>query len=474
MNAADIIAGLPRAELEPEKKSQAQRLVELVPDEALFRSTDGETALVTITMNAHRETWPTRSKGFRRWLVGCFYLAEGKPPSAQALTDALGALEARAQFSGRVHPVHVRVGGHDNGAIYLDLVNTEWEAVEITTTGWRVVSDPPLKFRRARGMQALPRPIAGGTVADLTAFLNVKSDDQRALIMAWLVAALRPDGPYPVLVFTGEHGTAKSTTQEVCRALIDPNVAMLRAEPSDPRDVMIAASNGWIIALDNLSDLEPWLSDCLCRLATGGGFSTRELYSDGDETIFVAQRPVMVNGIDAIISRPDLLDRAIIIDLPRIPDDRRRRRGEFWAAFHAARPRLLGALLTAVSTALRRAPDVRLDSLPRMADFATWAHAAEPALGLGPGAFLAAYGGNRAAAHDLALEASPIAASVRALVDTGGWSGTAAELLEALAKITDDTMKKSKSWPATPRTPGGRPPPDRPESSGCRRRSGVL
>lgn len=162
MKAVDILAGLPRAELEPEKKSQAQRLVELVPDEALFRSTDGETAFVTITMNAHRETWPIRSKGFRRWLVGCFYLAEGKPPSAQALTDALGALEARAQFGGHVHDVHVRVAGDDTGAIYLDLVNADWEAMEITATGWRVVSDPPVKFRRARGMQALPRPSPAG------------------------------------------------------------------------------------------------------------------------------------------------------------------------------------------------------------------------------------------------------------------------------------------------------------------------
>jgi hypothetical protein len=291
-------------------------------------------------------------------------------------------------------------------------------------------------------------------VDELAAFVNVKSADQLALIKAWLVAALRPEGPYPLMAFVGEHGTAKSTTEELCRALVDPNIAMLRAEPSDPRDVMIAASNGWIIALDNLSDLEPWLSDCLCRLATGGGFSTRELYSDGDETIFVAQRPAMLNGIDAVISRPDLLDRAIIIDLPRIPDNQRRRRGEFWSAFEAARPRILGALLTAVSTALRRAPDVRLESLPRMADFAAWAHAAEPALGLQPGGFLAAYGGNRAAAHDLALEASPVAVPVRVLVDAGDWSGTAAELLEALMKITDEVTKKSKGWPATPRALG--------------------
>ncbi|MBI2218775.1 MAG: bifunctional DNA primase/polymerase [Candidatus Rokubacteria bacterium] len=452
LGATDELA-LPRSEPEAAKTSQAQRLVALVPDGGLFRAPDGETAFATLPVNTHMETWPVRSKGFRRWLVGRFYQEEGKPPSAQALVDAFGALEARAQFGGRVHDVRVRVGGFSD-RIYLDLVNAEWETVEIAPTGWRIITDPPVKFRRARGMQALPHPVPGGSVDELAAFINVKSDEQRALIMAWLVAALRPDGPYPVLAFVGEHGTAKSTTEELCRALIDPNIAMLRAEPSDPRDVMIAAKNGWIIALDNLSDLEPWLSDCLCRLATGGGFATRELYSDDDETIFVAQRPAMLNGIDAVISRPDLLDRAIIIDLPRIRDDRRRPRGEFWSAFEAARPRILGALLTAVSAALRRVGDVRLDSLPRMADFATWAHAAEPALGLQPGEFLAAYGGNRAAAHDLALEASPIASSLRTLAEAGDWAGTAAELLGALCKVADDTTKKLKTWPTTPRTLG--------------------
>jgi hypothetical protein len=431
-----------------EKRSQAQRLVDLVHDEALFRSTDGETAFATIPVRDHQETWPIRSKGFRRWLVGQFYQTADRPPSAQALADALGTLEARAQFGGRIHEVHVRVAKHE-GAIYFDLADENWRAVAVTRTGWRVVADPPVKFRRARGMQALPSPIPGGNVDELKTFVNVKSEDQFALIKAWLVAALRPTGPYPVLAFIGEHGSAKSTNEEICRALIDPNVAMLRAEPSSPRDVMIAASNSWMIALDNLTDLDPWLSDCLCRLATGGGFSTRELYTDGDEIIFDAERPVMLNGIDAVIRRPDLLDRAMILDLPRIPDGGRRRRDELWRAFETSRPRLLGALLTAASAALGREPYVRLDSLPRMADFATWVVAAEPALGLRPGQFLASYDGSRAAAHDLALEASPIAAPIQGLADQGDWSGTATELLEALSGLTPETQRRAKGWPTT-------------------------
>jgi len=322
-------------------RSAAEILVEIAEAATVFR----DTAYADLVMLTHRETWPVRSKSFRRWLAGIFYKQEGKPPGGQAVADALAVIEARAQYEGAVRPVHVRVAGDDR-AIYLDLANATWQAIEITAVGWRVVSDPPVRFRRARGMLPLPLPLRGGPLAELRDFVNIGGEDQWSLLMAWLVAALRPTGPYPVLALLGEQGTSKSTTQEVFRALVDPNVAPLRAEPRDIRDVMIAASNGWFVALDNLSDIAPWLSDTLCRLSTGGGFSTRELYSDDDERIFVATRPVMVNGIDAVISRADLLDRALIVDLPRIPAKQRRQRQAFWHDFESARPSILVASST--------------------------------------------------------------------------------------------------------------------------------
>jgi hypothetical protein len=447
---ADDLKGLPRVALEPEKKSQAQRLVELVPEEALFRSTDGETAFATLPAGDHLETWPVRSKGFRRWLVGRFYQMDEKPPRAQALMDAIGALEARAQFGGQVHDVHVRLGGNAE-AIYLDLGNPRWEAVEVTATGWCIVGDPPVKFRRPKGMLPLPHPITGGSILELRKFVNVRDDAQWALLIAWQLAALRPTGPYPVLNLNSEHGSGKTTTAEVLRRLIDPNSAVLRAEPRDVRDVMIAATNSWMVAFDNLSELPPWLSDCLCRLSTGGGFSTRELYSDMDEMIFSAQRPALLNGIEEIVTRGDLLDRSLLLDLPPIPEHRRRAAVEFWREFEAARPRLLGALLDGLSTALRRAPTVKLTKLPRMADFALWATAAAPALGWSDDYFMSIYSANREQAHELALDASPVAPVIRTLAERGEWSGTATELLEALSGLADEIIRRSKGWPTTPR-----------------------
>jgi hypothetical protein len=238
--------------------------------------------------------------------------------------------------------VYVRLAEHA-GAIYLDLANERWQAIKITEGGWGIVSDPPVKFLRARGMLALPTPVPGGSLDDLQPFINVgiACEADWTLLMAWLVSTFRPHGPFPVLCLHGEQGSAKSTTARVLRALVDPNSAALRADPRDARDLIIAANNGWVVALVNLSRIPVWLSDAICRLATGGGFGARELYSDSDEILFEAQRPVILNGIEELATRGDLLDRSIIQHLASIAEEDRKAEGPFWEDFEAKRPQIL-------------------------------------------------------------------------------------------------------------------------------------
>src|SRR5207253_9109386 len=187
-----------------------------------------------------------------------------------------------------------------------DLADKDWRAVEVTGRGWRIVANPPVRFIRPRGLLPLSQPASGGCVAELRDYLNVSSDAAWQLAVAWLVAAFFPHGPYPVLALHGEQGSAKSTMARLLRSLIDPNAAPLRSEPREARDLIISATNGWLVALDNLSHLPPWLSDALCRLSTGGGFATRELYTDSEEVIFDAQRPVILTGIEEVATRSDL------------------------------------------------------------------------------------------------------------------------------------------------------------------------
>jgi len=434
--------------------TQADILIDLARSAELFHAPDG-TAFADIDVNGHRETWPIRSKGFKRWLARRFYEAIHGAPSSEGLQSALNVIEAKAHFDAPERIVHIRVGGLD-GRLYFDLGDETWRAVEIDTTGWRVIGKPPVRFRRAAGMQPLPVPVVGGSIETLRSFLNVQSDDDFVLAVAWALAVLRNRGPYPVLVLSGEQGSAKSTFSAILRALLDPNTAPLRALPREDRDLFIAASNGHVLAFDNVSSLPAWISDTLCRLATGGGFAVRQLYTDQDEVLFDAARPVILNGIEDIVTRPDLADRAVFLMLEPIPEERRRPEAELYAEFEAARPRILGVLLDAVVEGLKRLPETRLEKFPRMADFALWATACETAL-WPAGTFCSAYSGNRDEAVEGVIDAEPIAATVRAVMATRTvWTGTASDLLGALAEVAGERVAKSKTWPDSPRALAGR------------------
>lgn len=428
--------------------SQATQLVDLAADAELFHTPDGE-AWATICVEGHCEHWLLKNKSFRRWLARRYYNEEQKAPGSQAVQDALGVLEGRALFDGAEHLIFTRVA-ESRGAIYIDLCNDAWEAIEITAHGWQVIANPPVRFRRMKGMLPLPHPVAGGTLRDLQHFVNIQNMDAWVLLIAWLLMTFSPRGPYPVLDLAGEQGSAKSTLARVLRSLVDPSSAPLRTSPREERDLTISAHAGWILAFDNLSFLPQWLSDAFCRLATGGGFATRELYTDSEEVLFDAQLPVLFTAIEDIASQGDLIDRSIRLLLPAVPKQKRKRESVFWSEFEAARPKIFGALLDVVAAAHRNLPTVKLENLPRMADFAAWVIAAEPALGWNSGTFLEVYARNRQAANDLALDASLVAGAVKKLMEKGPWEGTASELLEVLTAEISEKDAKAKTWPKSP------------------------
>jgi len=435
-------------------QTQADILMDLAQSAELFHAPDG-TGFADLDINGHRETWPIRSKGFKRWLARRFFEKTQGAPSSEALQSALNVIEAKAHFDAPERVVHIRVAGLDD-RLYLDLGDATWRAVEIDATSWRVIDNPPVRFRRAAGTQPLPVPVTGGSIEVLRSFLNVQSDNDFVLVVAWALAVLRNRGPYPVIVLSGEQGSAKSSFSAILRALLDPNTAPLRALPREDRDLFIAASNGHVLAFDNVSGLPAWISDTLCRLATGGGFAVRQLYTDQDEVLFDATRPVILNGIEEIVTRPDLADRALFLTLDPIPEKCRRPEAELWAAFEAERPRILGVLLDAVVEGLRRLPTTRLENLPRMADFALWATACETAL-WPAGTFRAAYRRNRDEAVEGVIDADPVATGVRAVMATRTvWTGTASDFLGALAEVVGERVAKSKTWPDGPRALAGR------------------
>jgi hypothetical protein len=423
-------------------------LIDIARPEGLFHTAIG-TAFADIMIDGHRETWPIRSKRFRAFLRRSYYQATGEAASAAEIRAALDLLEARAQFDGPERIVHIRTAEHA-GHIYLDLADEHWHAVDIGPDAWRIVERPPVRFRRPTGMLPLPFPERGGSIETLQSFLNLPSQNDFVLIVAWLLAALRPRGPYPLLAISGEQGSAKTVLSKLLKALIEPNAAPVRALSREERDLMIAANNGYVLAFDNLSDLPGWLSDALCRLATGGSFAVRQLYTDDEEVLFEAARPILLNGIEEVVGRPDLGDRAIFLTLAPIAETNRRSEAELWREFGNERPRILGALLDALAHGLHAFGNVHLDQLPRMADFALWATACEPAL-WPAGTFARAYAANRRAAIESIIEADSIATCLRTIMaDRSIWMGSASDLMRLYAQSARDDVRWAAHGSKTP------------------------
>ncbi|WP_256106084.1 ATP-binding protein [Streptomyces sp. ODS05-4] len=395
---------------------------------------------------------PLRGRsGLRQRLARMFADANpGEVASQSALADAMTVLEGMAESTDPV-PVHLRVGRSPTGAIVVDLGTADGRAVVATATGWNTVDRSPVLFRRSGAMAPMPEPVLDGDgLAKLHSLLNMDTPAFHQLI-AWLVAAWIPDIPHPALVCKGEQGTGKSKAAQMFINLIDPSPAAKRSQPRDEKAWSRQAFSSWALCLDNISTIPPWLSDTLCKAVTGDGVVDRALYTDDDVVVLTFKRVLAMTTIDAGALAGDLAERVLLLDLQLIDATRRRSEEELDATFEAVRPAVLGALFDVLACVLAVLPTVRLESMPRMADFARVLAAVDATQGW---TTLDDYLDTSANVATDALEGDPFAMALASLVDQAGtWRGTAAQLLEALPV---PGMVRPPNWPKDATRAGGR------------------
>jgi hypothetical protein len=436
--AADAGDSLPDQD---EGDSQANRLLSIADQCEFFRDEFGTPFMSleqTLPEGGSRlETMRIGTKRARLFFVNQYTLAFGKPPSDTALRGVLEALAARATFGDEVHPVFIRRARH-NGKIYIDRGTEDGSAYEIDKAGWRIVTRPPVRFTRVPGMLALPKAIPVDPkegLLKLKAVTRFQTERDGVLVVGFALDALGGEGPYSVLVITGEAGSAKSTLAKLIGSLIDPRKHFLLSAPKNQRDVYISAASRAVVAFNNLSALEPAISDALCTVSEGGVDSQRALYTDGDESSIYAQTPIILVSIGNVVTRGDLADRTSKTELAAMPPSERLTEPEFWEKFERVAPTILGALLGGLSEGLRRYDDLDKEDLPRMATFAKFVTACETAF-WPEGTFAKAFAESAATAGADVLSDDPVAEAFEEFMeDKGEWTGTTAVLLRELETI---------------------------------------
>lgn len=406
---------------------------------------------VTIPTEGFRRHFRVNSSSFIDWLRHQYYLESKKGVPPEAMKMAISTLSAKAIYEGACHKPALRVGWDEIGDFWIDLCDDKWSAVRVSILGWERVERPLIRFLRHPGMEALPEPVRGRSIDPLWRFINCAEED-RILVLGFLLNVLHPTGPYYGLNLFGSKGSAKSTATRLLRSLVDPNEAFSQSMPTSAENLAVSAQGQWILAFENLSKLSEEESDLLCRLSTGDAFRRRKLYSDQEETIIRSKRPWIVNSIPNVVGRGDLIDRSLSVEMLVIDREQRREEGVIIEEFRNAIPGILGALLDGVELALKSLHEVRVKfagKLPRMADVALWITAAEPALGYKQGSFLARHAEMASGSSAESAEGNSVAETIIRLAERG-WDGYIKCLLEEIKKAHPD----DRFIPQTPKALG--------------------
>jgi putative DNA primase/helicase len=431
------------------KRSPVQILLDCVKGQTYCWHTEDGEPYVDIKGGVGRITHPAGSDKLRAWLRQRFVGVFGGHPTRYILDEAVAALRDLS-IDGRTHKAYNRLAPFGE-AVFYDLGNSLNQAIRITEEGWQLTTDVPVRFLRGAGALLQVTPVSDGKLPDLLrGFMPQLTETQLALVVGWLVGCFKPGGPFPVLIITGEQGSAKSTFTRVLRRLVDPHSRDMREPPRDPRDLVAAVRHSYVVAFDNVSYLTNDMSDRLCALSTGTrAIGGRALFTDHDEAAFTAVRPLILNGITDFVERGDLADRAISIHLPAIPPDKRVDDDTFWEGFNAAVPAIMGAIFDCVVMALRRQDDVVLTEKPRMANFAKWVVAAEPAMTFPDGTFLKAMMSNRtdSAVRTFAQDAVG-SALLDLMAEIEHFEGDVRDIMNRLAKCA---AVSRKGWPESER-----------------------
>ena len=441
-----------------EKKSQADRLVTLcISQQPIFFHDQHKTPYMRVRQAGVNVIMPIRSRQFKTWLANLMWQTEQKVPGTEGLNSAINVLQGKALLEGKQYTLHNRVAPAEDG-FWIDMADDKWRAIKVDAQGWRIIDDPPILFRRYSHQLPLAEPILGGDPWRLLIYFNICKDDNdtRLTLICACASYYIPLIPHPILVLHGIQGSGKTWLFKLIRSVFDPSSIEVLSMPRNERERVQQLDHHWIAFYDNITSIRSWVSDSLCRAATGGGFTKRELYSDDEDVIFNFKRCVGLNGINIAAQRGDLLDRSLLVGLEHISNENRKTEEKLFADFEKEKAGILGGFLDVLVKAIQLYPTVKADRLFRMADFTRWGCAIAKALGKTEENFIKAYESKVKSQIEEAAHASPVATVLLDYLEhrtnPKNWEGTPTTLFMALLEHAKslEISTRQKTWPKAP------------------------
>lgn len=434
------------------EKSQADLMIELALTEGaqLFTDQYGN-PYIRYNQGPAIVTHSLKSGVVKDWLYGLLWNAHTKAPGGEAVNSALSVLRAKAR-EGPIHHLHTRVAPDGEGGSLIDMANESWSYIRVTPNGWSIGNTGAPTFRRYKHMKELPTPKKGGDPFEILRFVNLKDEKHRLLYVIATISNLISEIQHPILVYHGPHGSGKSVSMRVARAMVDPSIVGLLALPRQDRELVQQLYHHYCGYYDNVSKLPKWASDVFCRAVTGAGNTKRALYTDDDDVIYEYRRCLSINGINIAAQQGDLLDRSIILSCEMMDDSERVEETVLNQMLESSVPEILGGMLDTIVKALNIYPTIQLEKLYRMADFTRWGCAIAEALNIDKTLFLEAYEENVRAQSEETLKASLPATVLIAFMDLypeGLWRGAPSVLYDELTGYAEDLKirTRGKAWP---------------------------
>ena len=432
-----------------DKKGQIDILIDIVEDIETYRTSMDETY---VTIQIRENNVNVKSERFKKWIVSQFYNIESKIPTNDNIAKIILLLESRAMNEVNEVLVERRCATVDN-CIYYDLKDDSCNVVKVSRDGWEIIKDPPVIFARTKTMYRQVTPERNGNLDILDKWFRYKDENHLILQKVILVASLIPNIARPIQVLHGEKGSSKTSTMKLVRDIIDPAIVPVVSIPKTIDDLAVYISKNYVPCFDNIDTISNQVSDLLCIAVTGGGHTKRKLYTDDEEQVMFFQRFIVLNGINVVATRPDLLDRCILLELERIPPNERKEEKVLREEFEKDKPIILGAIFETLSKAMSIYDQVELNNLGRMADFTRWGYAIAEVLGIGGDKFLEAYLNNQNNANIEALESHPVGfAMYKFMEDKTVWSGSPTKLLSELEIVAgfENIDTTNSNWAKTP------------------------